>query len=515
MNVILFMTDSYRRDNLSCYGPFKAKTPRLDNFAKESVIFDNAYLGSFPTIPNRLDILSGRFTFTDNEWCPMPRETITLPQILGASGYTTFMVADNPHLLEDGFNYDKGFQAFEWIRGQESDRWRTDPKDVNVPLADGKNRSPFLMKQIIRAKSWWKGEEDRYSPRTIKEACSWLERNQDQDNFFLYLDLFDPHEPWDAPQKYLDLYENKPWTGHDLFYTRYAFWRDFLTQEELDHVRNLYLAEASMVDHWFGVLLDKLEELGMAEDTAIIFTSDHGYLFGEHDLTGKSMLIEVGDEMFYEAVPMWYDIRSQPLMIRMPGIPGGRHTKALVQSPDLFPTILEMAGLVSTDTINGIERIQALQCGVFATNDWKFEPEKIHGKSLMPLLRGEKTRHRDIAVSSNSIIHHTPILGKGTITTEDGWCLHYSGKYETIQAGGKMFISKLLDMTAGRSLSGLPKLSRIPVNPMLYYLPDDPTESKDLYSSNQALAKEIHQRYVRWLEEQGTPEEHLAERRNL
>ena len=514
MNIILFMSDTYRYDNLSCYGPAKAKTPRLDQFAKQSVIFDNAYLGSFPTIPNRLDIMSGRFSFTDHEWCPMPKDTVTLPQILGASGYSTFMIADNPHLLEDGYNYDKGFQAFEWIRGQESDRWRVDPKILDVPV-NGKNRSPFLMKQILRAKSWWKGENDRYTARTVKEACDWLERNQDQENFFLYMDLFDPHEPWDAPQSYLDLYESKPWTGHDLFYPRYDYWKEFLTPEEMDHVRNLYLAEASMVDHWFGQLLDKLDELGMTEDTAIIFTTDHGYLFGEHDLTGKSLLTETGDDMFYEAVPMWNDIRRQPLMIRMPGVAGGKHIPALVQTPDLFPTILEMAGLVSSQTIGGQERVQTLQCGVFATKDWKFEPEKIHGKSILPIIRGEKAKNRDIAVSSNSIIRHTPILAKGTIVTEDGWCLHYAGKYDQIEGGGKMFLSKLVDLTAGRSLSGPAVRARATMDPMLYYLPDDPTESKDLYPSNKKLAQEIHQRYVRWLEDNGTPAEHLAGRREL
>ena len=505
MNIVLFMSDTFRYDNLSCYGPAKAKTPRLDQFAKEAIVFDNAYLGSFPTIPNRLDIMSGRFSFIDHEWCPLPKSTVTLQQILSASGLTTMLIADNPHLLEDGFDYGRGFNGFEWIRGQETDHWRTDPKNVRMPNGQDKNRSLFILENYNRNRAWWKSEDDHFAPQTVRAACNWLESNQDQTQFFLFMDLFDPHEPWDAPQRYLDLYEPSPWKGAEIPYPYYNFWREFLTPEEMDHVRNLYLAEASMVDHWFGVLLDKLDELGMAEDTAVIFASDHGYLFGEQGITGKSLLPEVGGTMYYEAVPLYSDIRRTPLMMRMPDARRGKHIKALVQAPDLMPTILELAGLVATESVGGQSRTQALQCGVFTTDNWKFQPELTHGESLMPLMRGETNRLRDLAVCSNTMIQHTPILAKSAIVTEDGWCLHYAGKYDQLASNAKMFISKLID----------PTLARVPTTPALYYLPDDPNETNNLFDSNRPSAEEIHRRYIRWLEEVGTPEEHLAGRRVL
>ena len=80
-----------------------------------------------------------------------------------------------------------------------------------------------------------------------------------------------------------------------------GFWRDFLTERELQHIRARYRAEASMVDHWLGVLLNKLDVLGLTEDTAVIFSSDHGYLFGEHDLIGKSLLVDTGGARFTSA----------------------------------------------------------------------------------------------------------------------------------------------------------------------------------------------------------------------
>ncbi len=504
MNIILVMSDSFRYDNLSCYGETEAKAPRLDKFAHEAFVFNNAYLGSFPTIPNRLDIMSGRFSFINQEWQPLPHETVTLQQILSASGFITQMIADNPHLVEMGFNYDRGFTAWEWIRGQETDKWRTAPKNVKVPDCGKKLRTPTFIQSYLRNTAWWKSEEDRFAPRTIKTACKWLEENQDQEKFFLYIDLFDPHEPWDAPEKYLRLYESD-YEGDDLIYPNYGFWKELFTEEELNHIYALYMAEASMVDHWFGVLLDKIEELGMNEDTAVIFTSDHGYLFGEHGLTGKSLFPEVNGKIFYEAIPMYDEIRRIPLLVRLPGQTEERRINSLVQAPDLMPTILEMAGLVSTQTIEGKSEIQALQCGVFYTEEWEFRPENIHGSSLMPLMNGEKDRLRDIIICSNTLVHHTPILARCAIVTDDGWCLHYAGSYEKTAVGGGLFTLKLIN----------PSGSRIPPGPELYFLPDDPKESKDLVDKNKSLAKEIHHRYVKWLQEVGTPEEHFAGRRKF
>jgi hypothetical protein len=164
-----------------------------------------------------------------------------------------------------------------------------------------------------------------------------------------------------------------------------------------------------------------------------------------------------------------------------------------------------MAGLVATETIGGQARTQALQCGVFYTEDWEFNPEEIHGQSLMPLLRGETDRLRNIAISSNTLIQHSPILAKCSIVTEEGWCLHYAGKYDDVNADAAMYISKLIDEDN----------SRVSTKPALFYLPDDPDEQNDLFDDNRPLAEEIHQRYVGWLEEAGTPEEHLAGRRQL
>ena len=126
-------------------------------------------------------------------------------------------------------------------------------------------------------------------------------------------------------------------------------------------------------------------------------------------------------------------------------------------------------------------------------------------RKMMPLMRGETEAHRDIAVSSNTIIHHTPLLAKTSIVNEDGWCLHYFGKYDQLAPGARMGSLKVID----------PEAARLSTEPELYYMADDPQEANNLIDGNRGLARKLHERYVKWLEEAGTPEEHLAGRRNL
>jgi hypothetical protein len=456
-------------------------------------------------VPNRLDITSGKFCHVEREWCPLPAQTVTLQQVLTASGIVTQMVVDNPHLIEDGFNYCRGFMGWEWIRGQETDAWKSLPREVKIPTSPSKMRTHFVMERHLRNTAWWKGEEDRFAPRTIRTACEWLEEAaRSSGSFYLYLDLFDPHEPWEAPQQYLDMYD-PDYQGEPLLYSGYGFWKEIFSERECRHLRAQYMAESTMVDRWVGMLLDKIEELGLNEDTAVIFCSDHGYLFGEHELTGKSLLPQLDGQYYYEATPLYHDIRAIPLMIRLPGQTTRRDVQALVQPADLMPTVLELAGLVTSGTVSGQTQTQALQCGVFYTKNWQLDLASLHGQSLMPLLRGETQRHRDITVSSETIIHHSPIPAKSAIVTEDGWCLHYYGSYGDNPAPGAMAGWELIN----------PKAARIPIAPMLFNLREDPGELHDVIGANEALARDIHRRYVAWLEEVGTPAEHVEGRRSL
>ena len=127
MNFIVIISDTLRRDHLGCYGNEWISTPNIDRFAERSLVLDRAYSASFPTVPHRRDVMTGRFTASYTPWAPLDREEVVLQQVLSDTGYVTMMVCDCPHIVENGYHYDRGFTGFEWIRGQETDRWRTHP----------------------------------------------------------------------------------------------------------------------------------------------------------------------------------------------------------------------------------------------------------------------------------------------------------------------------------------------------------------------------------------------------
>jgi len=503
MNTIIIVSDTFRVDNLACYGGEFAQTPRLDAFASQAHVFEKAYLSSFPTVPARRDLMSGQYSCVCSEWGPLPPDLVVLQQVLGQAGVLSMMIADTPHILGHGFNYCRGFDGFEWIRGQENDHFRTYPR--RVPLQPHSEKWYFEFEETLlhyqRNISGRQGEEDWFAPQSISAAMRWLGENAHEGPFFLYLDLFDPHEPWDAPAHYLDLYD-PGYDGLEVTYPAYNFWKEVLTPEELRHCRALYAAEVTMVDHWLGRLLDRIDELGLRGDTAVIFTSDHGFLFGEHDFIGKSYTSGAGG---YEMVPLCQEISRIPLLIRLPGQQEEQHVSALVQLPDLMPTVLEMAGVIMTETVSGRSAIQVLQCGVYDHRQWRLDPDSMHGVSLLPLMRGEVGRVRDIAVSSHTLIHSTPAVAKTSIVTEDGWCLHYAGQYVDSYQGLS---------SVGRPFAPVTELT-FPIWPQLYYLPDDPGEAENCLAANLGLAREIHEAYVAFLESVATPEEHLAGRRQL
>lgn len=475
MNFVVIVSDTFRRDHLGCYGNPWIHTPRLDRLAAESVVFDRAYTASFPTVPNRRDVLTGRYTFTYSDWAPLPSDEVVLAEVMSRAGYSTMMIADTPHILQRGFNYSRGFAGWEWIRGQENDQWRTSPRDPALPCAPEKLRLPeTTVKQYLRNVSDRRGEEDYFAPRTCARAARWLEENRNEGPFLLYVDTFDPHEPWDPPQWYVDLYDPS-YQGEEVIYPLYAPC-DFLSESELKHVRALYAGEVTMVDRWVGRLLDRIDDLGLRDDTVVIFTTDHGFYHGEHGLMGKSLL----SGGFYSTVPLYEEVARIPLMVRLPWQKPGRRD-AYAQPPDLMPTILHLAGVDI--------------------------PDSVQGRSLVPVLQGEAEEHRPLAVTSPSIIHG-PRSVQFTTITKGEWSLIYPG--EKFEEGGEAETAMVdsIKRVHRRLWAGQG-------GPELYHLPSDPKQKRNVFAENRAVAEQLHAEHVRMLEELGTREEYLGNRRNL
>ena len=332
MNVIVVVCDSLRYDYLGCNGNSWIRTPAIDAFSRDARVFEESIVGSFATIPIRQDFFTGRWAQPFQPWAPLPWDVITLPGYLGDHGYVTMLIHDTPHLVNCGFGFDRPFQGWEFVRGGEVDRWRTTRLTRrDYPCDPRKMRSPEMFgAQAIRNGLARQREEDYTSPRLLSTAINWLEENRDHDKFFLWIDCFDPHEPFDPPQHYVDLYD-PGYQGDSVTFPIYGK-SDYLSPAELQHMRALYAGEVTMVDRWLGRLLEKISDLGLESSTAVIVASDHGFIHGEHGLVGK------GD--FYR------EVSRQVLMVRHPeGRGAGRRSRSLVQPVDLFPSVVELVGL--------------------------------------------------------------------------------------------------------------------------------------------------------------------------
>jgi len=363
MNFVVIMNDTLRPDYLSAYGNDSVHTPHSAEFAKTAAVFDHAYVGSFPTIPNRSDIFTGRFGEPFHRWLPLSYNEVTLPELLRENGYVTQLICDTPHLINGGHNFDWPFNAWEFIRGQEIDRYGMDSDPVTLPFKD-RSKSPakqinISIAQYLRNIRGQRLEEDTVTYRTCQKVIGWLERNASHEKFFLWVDAFDPHEPNWPPQRYTDMYD-PGYTGD--IHLMLVPDPTKLTAAEIDNVVARYKASVTFSDRCFGRIVQTIDDLGLSENTCVIWMSDHGTYLNEHG----HILTKTCE---YE------EITRTVLMIRAPGgETAGRRFNELVQPADLAPTLLEMAG------IPPIEQMQ--------------------GESFLPLLKGEPCQIRDMAISS-------------------------------------------------------------------------------------------------------------------
>ena len=359
-NFISIMCDTLRYDHVGFHGNSTIQTPHLDAFAAQSQVFDHAYSGGFPTLLNRAEIFTGRYAFTYMGWEDMPDDEVVLAKVLDDAGYITGLVFDTLHLKSHPFSFDRGFASWRWIRGQENDRYHPTPLDPALPADPSKFRhGSEVITQYLRNVSQREDESNYFVAETVQTAIEWL-RDHAKDKFFLHVDAFDPHEPWDPPSSYVDLYD-PGYEGEEVIYPAYAP-ADYLTAEELAHVRALYNAEVTMVDHWLGELFAEIDRLGLQDNTIVILSSDHGILLGEHDVIGKSW----DHQGHYECYPLYQELIHIPLMIRVPWMPP-RRISSLVQPADLMPTILEWAEAEDPGTMHGRSLVPVIEEGGAST----------------------------------------------------------------------------------------------------------------------------------------------------
>ncbi len=384
MNIIVVIVDTLRYDYVGANGNNWIHTPNIDRLAAKSWVFDHCYSASYPTIPNRIDTLTGKYGGPFHPWRPLRFDTLTFPQVLDEAGYRTQLIHDTPHLINGGHNLDWPFQAWNFIRGGEVDRPWMD--SLPVPSENWQHDSLFdfadknLAKDSIydsyfRANRRRKKEEDWNVAKLFLTVSKWLKDNvSSNDNFLLWVDSFDPHEPWEAPPRFIKMYDKTP--GYDGRVDP----RSFLIRNEKNlseavksRLKVFYAAKVTWMDRWFGELLDTLDQTGLARNTAILFTADHGTNVGERSKFGKN-----------------HPVREQeahiPMFIYLPE-GGNGHSNIIVQPQDVFATIMGLAKLPIPDGLDshnilalvreGKEGPRKLALSGISADNWKLNPEKI------------------------------------------------------------------------------------------------------------------------------------------
>jgi arylsulfatase A-like enzyme len=358
-NVVLIIIDSLRKDHIGAYGNDKIRTPSLDALAKDSLLFTRAYPESIPTICARRAIHTGLRTWPFRDWVPpkgediilqgwepIPNYQTTLAEMMQGAGYGTYFVTDNMHQFKPSYNIHRGFDVFDFFRGQTTDNYKpawTYPKD-KVAQALLKGNIPAMrgqMRQYFANVKERKTEADWFSPMVFSQAADYLDVLSKGGPFFLTVDSYDPHEPWDPPERYVKMYDDEPYNLKEPFSVIYGP-SSYLLPRELERMKARYSAEVTMMDRWLGRFLDKMEELNLFENTLLILLSDHGVAHGEHGYTGKPDNV------------LWPEVTDIPFYIRYPeGKGAGQTSDYYASTHDVAPTILGSLGIEPQQELDG------------------------------------------------------------------------------------------------------------------------------------------------------------------
>ena len=383
-NILILYTDQQRWDALGVNGNPDIITPNIDRLAAEGVNFDHHFVQSPLCMPSRLSMLTGQYPSTlrvTHMGVPVPLDTVTLPRLLQPYGYRTANIGKLhflPHANRDhrtphppyGFDhleisdepgiYEDAYRA--WVRRTAPDQ--LDLLSVGLPPAtrvwydvmgvqDTVSHPDFAPREDFVGATPFRGADGvTHSAFVADRTIAYLEQQNPAGQPFLCIaGFYSPHAPWVAPQRFLDLYDRDalPLPDYPPEVEAVRVERGF-SDERLRSARHGYYAMISEVDYHVGRILAMLEARGLAEDTIVIFTSDHGEWLGDHLRFAKGY---PGDD----------PVSRTPLIVRWPaGIAApGRTASQIVEAVDILPTLLEAAGVQIPPSLQGQSLLSLLE----------------------------------------------------------------------------------------------------------------------------------------------------------
>ncbi|MCB1493240.1 MAG: sulfatase [Rhodobiaceae bacterium] len=364
MRTVFVLFDSLNRHMLGAYGGTRVPTPNFDRLAARTVTFDRHYTGSLPCMPARRDMLTGRLSFLHRSWGPMEPFDNAFPELLHTAGVYSHLITDHFHYFEDGgATYHNRYDSYEFIRGQEGDRWKAMVQPHWERLREMYHERQYSEKlrtyqrHNIVNREFIRDEKDFPSVRVFEHGFQFLDNNRDADDWLLQIETFDPHEPFFAPARFKEAFKTG-WNGPIRDWPRYG--RVDELPDECEELRANYYAVVAMCDSLLGQLLDYFDAHDMWKDTALVVTTDHGFLLGEHDFWAKNRM------------NMYEEIVHIPLFVHDPRAPelAGSRSDSLTQTLDVAKTFLDLYGVTP--------------------------PAEMEGFSLMSMRRGEQRREAAI-----------------------------------------------------------------------------------------------------------------------
>jgi choline-sulfatase len=391
-NILFILTDQQRADALGSVSPWM-RTPALDRLAREGVLFRCCITQSPGCIPARVSLMTGLYAHNTGVWkgrrFTLPPTARTWVRRIREAGYRTSMIGKTHLHPQDGDIRDErslvhawGFDDVVEIAGpRASARGRSDLTEewervglleafrADLEERTGENRD------LVRPSPL--GLEHHYDSFVGRKAVEQIRAYEGDRPWLCWVGFGGPHEPWDAPDRYFTLYDadelpaplpairsvsaSRPRGALlDERLSADAARLERLTEPDLAAIRANYAGKVSLIDRWVGEMLSTLEDRGDLDRTVVLFASDHGEMNGDHGLFHKSCFLQ-------PAVAV-------PLVVRMPGgAAGGVVNDDPVELIDVGPTLVEVAG-ASLDYAQ-----------------W--------GRSLLPVIRGDARRVRELAVS--------------------------------------------------------------------------------------------------------------------
>ncbi len=432
-NILLITSDQQHWNTLGCINP-EISTPNLDRLASEGTLFDRSYCPNPTCTPTRASIITGQYPSQHGAWTlgtKLPEQTHTIGDDLQEAGYRTALIGkahfqpllgteQYPSLesypimqdLDFWKEFHGPFYGFEYI---EIARNHTDEAHVGqhyVLWMEEKGctnwRDYFKPPTGNNSTQRWKWlipEEFHYNNWITERITSLMEQYQrNREQFFLWASFFDPHMPYLVPEPWDTMYDpNKitvpeiipgehdknpphfgmtqepnpdfsPWkvSGHYL----HGLHSHLQDRGELARDIAVYYGMISMMDKYIGMILGRLEELGLAENTIVVFTTDHGYFFGQHGLTTKG-------PFHYE------DMIKIPLIVRYPGrVPAGVRSSAMQSLVDLAPSFLRLTDIEIPGSMTGVDQSDVWTCKKESARDHiivenHHEPKTIHCRTYV------------------------------------------------------------------------------------------------------------------------------------